>query len=223
MTARVGATEGKRAAHSPIWCKRSSCFGEADHHNKESTESRDHESGERNGERVTRRDLKSAGELRPSSSVSRGTFRGGYETASPFSARKPGQLGEEAKESPVPGEWGPIRHPCFRSAAYPATGGSGECDQLVSVTPPHPRVGTKDGGHEKAPAPLVRSRGSCRSSTTQTEAEGLEPPKACARRISSAVPYQLDYASTHFQLTNQSGRPDLNRRPLAPEASALPG
>jgi hypothetical protein len=28
-----------------------------------------------------------------------------------------------------------------------------------------------------------------------TEAEGLEPPKACARRISSAVPYQLDYAS----------------------------
>ena len=50
-----------------------------------------------------------------------------------------------------------------------------------------------------------------------TEAEGLEPPKACARRISSAVPYQLDYAST------QSGRPDLNRRPLAPEASALPG
>jgi hypothetical protein len=31
---------------------------------------------------------------------------------------------------------------------------------------------------------------------TTTEAEGLEPPKACARRISSAVPYQLDYAST---------------------------
>ena len=30
---------------------------------------------------------------------------------------------------------------------------------------------------------------------TSTEAEGLEPPKACARRISSAVPYQLDYAS----------------------------
>jgi hypothetical protein len=24
-----------------------------------------------------------------------------------------------------------------------------------------------------------------------TEAEGLEPPRACARRISSAVPYQL--------------------------------
>jgi hypothetical protein len=30
----------------------------------------------------------------------------------------------------------------------------------------------------------------------KTEAEGLEPPKACARRISSAVPYQLDYASS---------------------------
>jgi hypothetical protein len=29
----------------------------------------------------------------------------------------------------------------------------------------------------------------------RAEAEGLEPPKACARRISSAVPYQLDYAS----------------------------
>lgn len=30
----------------------------------------------------------------------------------------------------------------------------------------------------------------------RAEAEGLEPPKACARRISSAVPYQLDYASS---------------------------
>jgi hypothetical protein len=25
----------------------------------------------------------------------------------------------------------------------------------------------------------------------EAEAEGLEPPRACARRISSAVPYQL--------------------------------
>ena len=71
----------------------------------------------------------------------------------------------------------------------------------------------------KKPRLLSREAGVCR--TTQTEAEGLEPPKACARRISSAVPYQLDYASPY--LRHQSGRPDLNRRPLAPEASALPG
>ena len=32
--------------------------------------------------------------------------------------------------------------------------------------------------------------------TATAEAEGLEPPRACARRISSAVPYQLDYASS---------------------------
>jgi hypothetical protein len=29
----------------------------------------------------------------------------------------------------------------------------------------------------------------------RTEAEGLEPPRACARLISNQLPYQLDYAS----------------------------
>ena len=33
------------------------------------------------------------------------------------------------------------------------------------------------------------------TSSIKTEAGGLEPPRAFARRISSAVPYQLDYAS----------------------------
>ena len=35
----------------------------------------------------------------------------------------------------------------------------------------------------------------CRAEKSEAEDEGLEPPRACARRISSAVPYQLDYAS----------------------------
>ena len=65
------------------------------------------------------------------------------------------------------------------------------------------------------------------------EAGGLEPPRAFARRISSAVPYQLDYASGRTGSiglgmeifcyhSRQSGRPDLNRGPLRPERSALP-
>ena len=32
----------------------------------------------------------------------------------------------------------------------------------------------------------------------EAEAEGLEPPSGCPRRISSAVPYQLDYASLFY-------------------------
>ena len=59
------------------------------------------------------------------------------------------------------------------------------------VLEPRERLPT---ARKKAPAPRERTRGSF--VTLQTEAEGLEPPKACARRISSAVPYQLDYASS---------------------------
>ena len=93
--------------------------------------------------------------------------------------------------------------------------------RMIFFRNPRPRScrsGMRDT--QKAPASLARSRGSL-AGTAQTEAEGLEPPKAFARRISSAVPYQLDYASPNTDI--QSGRPDLNRRPLAPEASALPG
>ncbi len=75
-----------------------------------------------------------------------------------------------------------------------------------------------------------------------TEDEGLEPPRACARRISSAVPYQLGLVLHAGETGNgrngeteirdrfisrihsvQSGRQDLNLRPLRPERSALPG
>lgn len=56
------------------------------------------------------------------------------------------------------------------------------------------------------------------------EAEGLEPPRACARLISNQLPYQLDYASNEAKRVSlQSGRQDLNLRPLRPERSALPG
>ena len=70
--------------------------------------------------------------------------------------------------------------------------------------------------------------------TPRTEAEGLEPPRACARRISSAVPYQLGLRLqrrntrsgsplvTGFRPSFESGRLDLNQRPLRPERSALP-
>ena len=65
--------------------------------------------------------------------------------------------------------------------------------------PARREVANAGGGHEKAPASLARSRGS--AGTAQTEAEGLEPPKAFARRISSAVPYQLDYASPETDIS----------------------
>src|SRR5690554_7494707 len=93
-----------------------------------------------------------------------------------------------------------------------------------------------------------RVRTPCVRSLQQAEAEGLEPPRACARRISSAVPYQLGlrlqnraagarYASrpmlvssrssrsavTGLPTESKSGRLDLNQRPLRPERSALPG
>ena len=51
--------------------------------------------------------------------------------------------------------------------------------------------------NENGPAARVSS-GAVDRCTATTEAEGLEPPKACARRISSAVPYQLDYASNEI-------------------------
>ena len=41
---------------------------------------------------------------------------------------------------------------------------------------------------QTAPAAMARAVSRC---TTSTEAEGLEPPSGCPRRISSAVPYQL--------------------------------
>ena len=78
--------------------------------------------------------------------------------------------------------------------------------------------GTPYGTPTKTKAPLPALATGPKFLQRNTEAEGLEPPKACARRISSAVPYQLG-----LRLQLQSGRPDLNRRPLAPEASALPG
>ena len=55
--------------------------------------------------------------------------------------------------------------------------------------------------NEKSPGSSREEPGLVSEWTTQTEAEGLEPPKACARRISSAVPYQLDYASNDLSDT----------------------
>ena len=55
--------------------------------------------------------------------------------------------------------------------------------------------GTKRGtrSHKKRPPPPAKVTGAGRGglSPGKAEAEGLEPPCACARRISSAVPYQL--------------------------------
>lgn len=56
----------------------------------------------------------------------------------------------------------------------------------------------------KKPRLLEREAGAL-AVTQQTEAEGLEPPKACARRISSAVPYQLDYASNRLLTVGTAG------------------
>ena len=59
---------------------------------------------------------------------------------------------------------------------------------------------------------------------------GIRTPKGvAARRISSAVPYQLELRLQQLLRTRvvcgsyQSGRQDLNLRPLRPERSALPG
>ena len=54
---------------------------------------------------------------------------------------------------------------------------------------------TQDATHDENGPAAHESDGAVSRCTACTEAEGLEPPRACARRISSAVPYQLDYAS----------------------------
>ena len=58
--------------------------------------------------------------------------------------------------------------------------------------------------NEESPGPSRRRSGA--NFVVTAEAEGLEPPKACARRISSAVPYQLDYASHNNRLFSRDGR-----------------
>jgi hypothetical protein len=72
--------------------------------------------------------------------------------------------------------------------------------------PPGPGSRQRDGkplGGESPPATKYEAPASSEEPTgaadhRTAEAEGLEPPRACARRISSAVPYQLDYASGNF-------------------------
>ena len=67
------------------------------------------------------------------------------------------------------------------------------------------RTGAAQARHAERPLHPRGQRG--RSDDVDTaEAEGLEPPKACARRISSAVPYQLDYASNENRLVSRDGR-----------------
>jgi hypothetical protein len=83
--------------------------------------------------------------------------------------------------------------------------------------------GVLRGGNENGP-PIRMDRRAVSRCVAGAEAEGLEPPCGCPRRISSAVPYQLGLRLPYFCFPiSQSGRADLNRRPLAPEASALPG
>lgn len=51
----------------------------------------------------------------------------------------------------------------------------------------------------------------------QTEAEGLEPPRACARRISSAVPYQL---GLRLQTSDEPGQDRRARLITKPDIGA---
>src|SRR5687767_12012557 len=75
----------------------------------------------------------------------------------------------------------------FRGANVAATAGRGR---------------SPGSGNAKKPRLLSREAGAFfQAEHRTTEAEGLEPPKACARRISSAVPYQLDYASNDLSDT----------------------
>ena len=68
-------------------------------------------------------------------------------------------------------------------------------------------AGGGPGMHTTQNGPSAREGQRGRSDDVNTaEAEGLEPPKACARRISSAVPYQLDYASNKNRLVSRDGR-----------------
>jgi hypothetical protein len=75
------------------------------------------------------------------------------------------------------------------------------CGVWTAFPSPRSRMHDVNKTHEKSPGSSREEPGLVSEWTTQTEAEGLEPPKACARRISSAVPYQLDYASNDLSDT----------------------
>lgn len=139
---------------------------------------------------------------------------------------------EMARERPLHHTVGRRDEPGCRSRALGIEGRtSGEGRVIMLVT-----HGVTQG--RPTPAPKIGVEGRAKLLWDKAEAEGLEPPRACARRISSAVPYQLglrlqgactkggsaglaDARALHLCL--QSGRLDLNQRPLRPERSALPG
>jgi hypothetical protein len=74
---------------------------------------------------------------------------------------------------------------------------SPEVGQHAMETRVNPRHGRGGRRNRKNKSPSGRCGPEGHVLVIGAEAEGLEPPKACARRISSAVPYQLDYASGH--------------------------
>ena len=67
--------------------------------------------------------------------------------------------------------------------------------------------------HDEAPAGREGRQG-LSGCYISTEREGLEPPRACARRISSAVPYQLGLAllaCAGMETPSSGARPSTSR------------
>jgi hypothetical protein len=132
------------------------------------------------------------------------------ETESPWGVRVPPATKHEAtasSEEPA----GAADHRTAEAEGLASERASAETSRIAppgatADAPPGPGSRQRDGkplGGESPPATKYEAPASSEEPTgaadhRTAEAEGLEPPRACARRISSAVPYQLDYASGNF-------------------------